>query len=109
MEAPKIKAILYSTKTYKDGSHPIMIRITQNRKRIYKTVGYSVVPDAWDEDNSQVYEKKPQISKRQEGQLNPHQIRSPKNSLHMTLKNHIIGLRVNGYSCLYFCNHELYI
>lgn len=66
----KIRAVLYTGKTYKDGSHPIMIRITQNRKRIYKSVGHSVSPDAWDDDIQQVYEKKPSITKRQEGLLN---------------------------------------
>ena len=66
----KIKAVLYTGKTYKDGSHPIMIRITQNRKRIYKAVGHSVVPDAWNDENHCVYEKYPKITKRQEGELN---------------------------------------
>jgi len=67
----KIRAVLYTGKTYKDGSHPIMIRLTQNRKRIYKAVGYSVLPDAWDDDIQQVYEKKPVLTKRQEAQLSP--------------------------------------
>lgn len=71
MDTTKIRAVLFTGKTYKDGSHPIMIRITQNRKRIYKAVGYSVVVDAWDDDTQQVYEKKPSISKRQETQLSP--------------------------------------
>lgn len=70
MNLPKVKAILFTTKTYSDGTHPIMIRITMNRMRIYKTIGYSVLPDAWDEITSQVWEKKPTVSKRQEGQLN---------------------------------------
>lgn len=70
MNTPKIKAVLFTSKTYKDGSHPIMIRITQNRKLLYKSVGHAVVPDAWDEENHCVYEKAPKITKRQEGQLN---------------------------------------
>jgi hypothetical protein len=37
MEAPKIKAVLYTSKTYKDGAHPIMIRLTQNRKLLILT------------------------------------------------------------------------
>lgn len=71
MELPKIKAVLFTGKTYKDGTRPIMVRITQNRKQIYKAVGHSVLPDAWDEDTQRVYEKKPQITQRQERQLNP--------------------------------------
>jgi site-specific recombinase XerD len=74
METTKIKAILYTAKTYKDGTHPIMIRITQNRQRIYKSVGHSVVPDSWDEENCCVYEKEPKITKRQEGQLKPEKL-----------------------------------
>ena len=70
MDLPKIKAVLFTSKTYKDGTHPIMIRITQNRKHLYRAVGYSVLSEAWDDDTQFVYEKKPQITKRQEGQLN---------------------------------------
>lgn len=71
MDTLKLKAVLFKSKTYKDGSHPIMIRVTQNRKVIYKSVGYSAQPNAWDEDAQRVYEKKPQVTKRQQGQLNP--------------------------------------
>ena len=78
MNLPKIKAILYKAKTYSDGTHPIMIRVTFNRERVYKTVGYSVVPEAWDEITSQVWEKKPVITKRQEGQLNSEKLKELK-------------------------------
>lgn len=71
MEAPKIKVVLYTSKTYKDGTHPIMIRLTQSRKASYISVGHAVPKDAWDEDSQQVYEKTPKITKRQEGQLKP--------------------------------------
>lgn len=74
MSTPKIKPVLYKSKTYKDGSHPIMIRITQDRKLLYKAVGHAVVPDAWDEENCCVYEKDPKISKRQEGQFKPEKL-----------------------------------
>lgn len=71
MDAPKIKAVLFTSKTYKDGTLPIMIRLTQNRKLLYTSVGHAVPADAWDEDAQRVYEKQPKITKRQEGQLNP--------------------------------------
>jgi len=74
MNAPKIKVVLYKNRTYNDGSHPIMIRITQNRKAIYKAVGYSVLPDAWDEENHCVYEKKPQLTKKLEDQFSSSKI-----------------------------------
>ena len=71
MSLPKIKAVLYTNKTYKDGTHPIMIRITQNRKTTYQSVGYSVAPQSWDEQARRVFEKKPTVNKGQEGQLKP--------------------------------------
>jgi Arm domain-containing DNA-binding protein len=57
MDLPKIKVFLFIGKTYKDGTHPIMIRVTQNRKNVYKSVGHSVTPDAWVELNNQEHEK----------------------------------------------------
>lgn len=71
MDTPKVRAVLFKSKTYKDGSHPIMIRLTQNRKLLYTAVGHAVHADAWDEDTQRVYEKQPKITKRQEAQLNP--------------------------------------
>lgn len=70
MKAPIVKPILYISKVYSDGTHPIMVRITKNRKRVYKAIGYSVLQENWDFENDCCYEKKPAISKRQEGQLN---------------------------------------
>lgn len=75
MNLPKVKAILYKVKTYSDGTHPILIRLTLNRERIYKSVGYSVPPESWDDDKGLVWEKKPTISKRQEGQLNEEKLK----------------------------------
>ena len=35
-------------KTLKNGEHPLMIRVTKNGKRKYKSLGLSVHPDNWD-------------------------------------------------------------
>ena len=51
MSAPKIAIVFYTYKKYSDGTHPIMIRITANRKSRYITTGYSVKPENWDEEN----------------------------------------------------------
>lgn len=51
MSAPKIAIVYYKYKNYSDGTHPIMIRITANRKSRYITTGYSVKPENWDEEN----------------------------------------------------------
>ncbi len=71
MELPKVKAVLFTGKKYKDGTHPILIRVTKDRKHTYKSVGHSIVPEAWDNESRRVYEKKPQVTKRQEEQLTP--------------------------------------
>jgi site-specific recombinase XerD len=70
MKNPKVKAVLFQSKVYRDGTSPIMIRITKDRKPIYRSTGFSVPPEAWDQDNCTVFEKKPNVTKRQEGQLN---------------------------------------
>lgn len=67
---PKIKPTLFKGKTYSNGSHPIMIRITQNRKHTYKSIGHAVNEEAWNPDEGKVWEKKPVLTKRQERQLN---------------------------------------
>ena len=55
MSAPKIAIVYYTYKTYSDGTHPIMIRITANRKARYITTGYSVKEENWDEKNNCLY------------------------------------------------------
>jgi integrase/recombinase XerD len=74
MELPKVKAVLFTGKLYKDGTHPILIRISNNRKHTYKKTGFSVATENWDTDNRKVYEKRPQITKKQEGYLNKEQL-----------------------------------
>lgn len=55
MSAPKIAIVYYTYKTYSDGTHPIMIRITANRKAKYIATGYSVKNENWDEENNCLY------------------------------------------------------
>jgi integrase/recombinase XerD len=52
MSAPKIAIVYYTYKEYSDGTHPIMIRITANRKARYIATGYSVKPENWDDENN---------------------------------------------------------
>ena len=56
MSAPKIAVVFYKYKTYANGTHPVMIRITANRKSSYLTTGYSIRPENWDEENSRLIE-----------------------------------------------------
>lgn len=113
MKLPKVKAVLFKSKTHKDGSHPIMIRITHQRKVIYKGTGHSVTPDAWDEDNSLVYEKKPTVTKRQEGQLNSEKLRELKtryaNAIVLSNAKHINSAIVDAISEINAINQKLKI
>jgi integrase len=43
------KIILYKSKTLKNGEHPILIRIINNRKIKYISLGFSTVPKFWDD------------------------------------------------------------
>ena len=55
MSAPKIAIVYYTYKKYADGTHPIMIRITANRKARYMATGYSVKSENWDDENNCLY------------------------------------------------------
>jgi site-specific recombinase XerD len=58
MAAPKIAIVFYTYKKYADGTHPIMIRITANRKARYIATGYSVKPENWDDENNCLFTTK---------------------------------------------------
>lgn len=96
MKPPIVKAILLTSRTYADGTHPIMIRITKDRKRMYKSIGYSVLPENWDFENDCCYEKKPSITKRQEGLLNSEKLNVLKsrysNSVTLSNASHLNSL-----------------
>ena len=47
----QLKIILFTSKELKDGTSPIMLRLTKNRKRKYFALGYSCEKDQWDEEN----------------------------------------------------------
>ena len=44
----KISVILYKSKTLSDGSHPLMIRISELKARKYLSTGFSCPADLWD-------------------------------------------------------------
>ncbi|HYG39753.1 MAG TPA: site-specific integrase [Cytophagales bacterium] len=43
-----VAIILYKSKKLKNGQHPIMIRIIKDRKPVYKSTGYTSLPEHWD-------------------------------------------------------------
>ena len=43
-----VNIICYRQKALKNGEHPIMIRVSKDGKKKYKSLGLSVHPDYWD-------------------------------------------------------------
>ncbi len=43
-----IEAVLYTSKTLSNGQHPILLRLTKNRKRKYISLHISLAPQYWD-------------------------------------------------------------
>ena len=43
-----IEAVLYTSKTLSNGQHPLMLRLTKNRKRKYISLHFSLAPQYWD-------------------------------------------------------------
>ena len=54
-----VNIVCYRPKTLKNGEHPLMIRVTKNRKVKYKSLGLSVHPDHWDFEKSRPKPKCP--------------------------------------------------
>ena len=42
-----ISVICFKSKTLANGEHPLMLRITKDRKRTMKSLGITVHPDNW--------------------------------------------------------------
>ena len=43
-----IESVLYTSKTLSNGEHPLMLRLTKNRKRKYISLHLSLSPNYWD-------------------------------------------------------------
>ncbi|MBB3841069.1 integrase [Runella defluvii] len=56
------KVILFTSKVLKNGEHPIMLRLIQNRKVKYLNIGLSCASDMWDE-KTQLPKKKHPLAK----------------------------------------------
>jgi integrase len=55
----KVSAILYTSKKLSNGEHPILIRLTQNGRRKYISLGISCFPHHWDKNIEQPSKKHP--------------------------------------------------
>lgn len=54
-----VKVVYYTSKTLKDGSHPLMLRVSKDGKKKYQSLGVSVHPDHWDFKNGEPNDKYP--------------------------------------------------
>ena len=43
-----VSVVYYTSKTLKNGNHPLMLRVTQNRKPKYVSLGINIHPNFWD-------------------------------------------------------------
>jgi site-specific recombinase XerD len=57
------KALLFKSKTLKNGEHPIMLRVIKERKAKYISTGYSCDPKLWDFANEVPSKKHPEKQK----------------------------------------------
>ena len=57
--ATSVDSILFISKTYSNGEHPIAIRVTKDRKSKYMFLGYSCPKDLWDTDSGSPKKKYP--------------------------------------------------
>lgn len=46
-KVPTAKIVLFTSKTLKTGEHPVMLRITYDRKQVYYSLKFSGKPDNW--------------------------------------------------------------
>ena len=44
----KVSVICFKSKVLSNGEHPLMLRITESKKRVMKSLGISVNPKHWD-------------------------------------------------------------
>lgn len=58
-KSAKLKVVLFASKKLKNGEHPIMFRITKDRKSKYLATGYSAKTTHWDYKNNKPKSKHP--------------------------------------------------
>jgi integrase len=54
-----IKVVLFTSKTLSNGEHPVLLRVIQNRKVSYISIGASSTKSLWDEQNNLPKKKHP--------------------------------------------------
>lgn len=55
-----VKVVYFTSKTLADGSHPFVVRITKNRKQVYRYTGMSLLPKYWNAERQEVRRSYPE-------------------------------------------------
>lgn len=55
-----VKVVYFTSKTLADGSHPFVVRITKNRKQVYRYTGLSLHPKYWNAVKQEVRRSYPE-------------------------------------------------
>lgn len=56
----RVKVVYFTSKTLADGSHPFVVRITKDRKQVYRYTGLSLLPKFWNKDKQEVRRSYPE-------------------------------------------------
>jgi integrase len=75
MKPAKLKACLFP-KPYSNGYYPIYIRIYQNTKSSYVSIGHSIPEGAWNPEKSEVWESMPSLTKSMKEALTGEEIKA---------------------------------
>ncbi len=78
MKQPKVKVLLRTDKILSDGTLPIWVRITHNRKSSYIATGYSCQEVEWNPGASRMHETRPRITSNDKEDLNPTELKALK-------------------------------
>jgi len=55
-----VKVLYYTSKTLADGAHPFVVRVTKNRKQVYRYTGLSLHPKYWNADKKEIRRSYPE-------------------------------------------------
>ncbi len=54
-----VNVVCYKSKTLKDDSHPLMVRVCKDGKKKYQSIGISILPSHWDFKRNEPNERCP--------------------------------------------------
>jgi len=77
MKSAKFKALLFP-KPYSNGDYPIYIRIYQNGKSNYVSIGHSIPEEAWNPEIAEAWESMPSLTRKEKASLSKEEIKKIK-------------------------------